>query len=330
MRGLLLTLTLALAPLAATANDSMAELRTGGLAYVRSDAVRMVREDLFISMDQIQVDYVFENTTDSDVESLVAFPMPPVVPSLYEATGVPIEDTNFLGFRVFVEGEELTPDLSQRALAVGIDVTDDLLDMRMSLLSFTEETRNELKNLPQDTFDDWLARGIITAETYDVGKGMETHPYPNWTLNEVYSWRMTFPAGQQIQVSHTYTPSVGGSAGIVFLDYEGKKSDLYGDYVEKYCIDAPFVNATLKRKHADGGFALTENWISYILVTAQNWYGSIGTFHLNVDKGSTDNLVSFCGTGIKKTGPTTFEVTYEDYWPERDLNLLVLTPINLN
>ena len=69
-----------------------------------------------------------------------------------------------------------------------------------------------------------------------------------------------------------------------------------------------------------------ETWISYILTTGQNWYGSIGTFHLTVDKGATDNLVSFCGDGVKKTGPTTFELTYQDFWPERELNILILQP----
>ena len=35
----------------AAANDSMAELSAGGMIYVRTDAVAMESEDLFISMD---------------------------------------------------------------------------------------------------------------------------------------------------------------------------------------------------------------------------------------------------------------------------------------
>ncbi|MFS9599004.1 DUF4424 family protein, partial [Klebsiella variicola] len=36
------------------------------------------------------------------------------------------------------------------------------------------------------------------------------------------------------------------------------------------------------------------------------------------------SLVSFCGTGVRKTGPTTFEMTAEDFVPERDIDILLL------
>lgn len=317
-----------LAPLAGMANDSMAELKTGGLEYVRSDAISMVREDLFISEDTIAVDYVFENTTEADVDSLVAFPMPTVIPSAYEPTGVPIEDTNFLGFRVFVENEEIQPELSQRATALGVDVTDELFGARMPLLPVSEATQQALTLLPEALVDDWLARGIVIAEYWDVGKGMERHLMPNWILDQTYYWRMSFPAGQQVHVGHTYTPSVGGSAGVFFLDWDGKPTEAYADYEKRYCIDPPFVKAVKKHLKADGGISMTESWISYILTTGRNWFGPIGTFTLMVDKGQTSNLVSFCGTGVKKIGPTRFSVTYTDYYPEKELDVLIMEPAN--
>ncbi len=331
MRRSILTLILALAPIAAFANDAMVELKTGGLRYVRSDAVSMKSEDLFISMDKVEVNYVFENTTNKDVESLVAFPMPSVMTNLYEESGVPVYGSdNFLGFRVFVEGEEIFPDLSQRATAAGIDVTGVLNTAQIPLMPISEAAKEAITLLPQPVLADWLARGIVTNDEWVESDSNEIHPWPNWILDEIYYWRMTFPANQQVHVRHTYSPSVGGSAGVVFLDYDGAKSNFYKDYEDKYCIDPPFVNAARKRLQPDGGVLYTENWISYILTTAQNWFGQIGTFHLTIDKGSTRNLVSFCGTGVKKTGPTTFELTYKDYWPERDLNILILTPYSLD
>ncbi len=53
---------------------------------------------------------------------------------------------------------------------------------------------------------------------------------------------------------------------------------------------------------------------------------TIENFKLTIDKGSPDNLVSFCGKGVKKVGPTTFEMTARDFWPERDLDILILGP----
>ncbi len=333
MRKSTLSLALAvscavLAPLAGLANDSMAELKTGGLEYVRTDAVAMEREDLFISADRIAVDYVFRNTTEADVDSLVAFPMPSVIPSAYEETGVPIEDTNFLGFKVFIENQEIQPDLSQRATALGVDVTDDLLNARVPLLPVAESTRQELTYLHDGLIDDWLARGIVTAEYWDAGQGVERHLFPNWALDQTYYWRMNFPAGQQVRVSHVYTPSVGGSAGVFFLDWEGNPTEAYAEYEKRYCIDPPFVNAVKKRAKADGGIAMTESWISYILTTGRNWFGPIGTFTLTVDKGDTSHLVSFCGTGVEKIGPTRFSLTYTDYYPENELDVLIMEPAN--
>jgi hypothetical protein len=34
--------------------------------------------------------------------------------------------------------------------------------------------------------------------------------------------------------------------------------------------------------------------------------------------------VSFCADGVKKIGPTLFEVRHADFTPTRDLNVLIL------
>ena len=96
----------ALLPGAALANDTMAELKTGGLSYVQTLDIEMVKEDLFISRDEIRVDYIFRNTTDKPVSGIVAFPMPDI-------TGGPegniamadMQADNFLGFSVTQDGE---------------------------------------------------------------------------------------------------------------------------------------------------------------------------------------------------------------------------------
>jgi hypothetical protein len=60
------------------ANDSIAELGAGGIVLSRSDVVAMEKEDLFISMEKVEVDYVFRNQSDEDVNAVVAFPMPDI------------------------------------------------------------------------------------------------------------------------------------------------------------------------------------------------------------------------------------------------------------
>lgn len=73
-----------------------------------------------------------------------------------------------------------------------------------------------------------------------------------------------------------------------------------------------------------------EQRLDYVLTTGGNWaLGTIGDFKLTVDKGEEANLVSFCGEGVKKTGPTTFEMTAKDYYPYQDLKILILHPFEM-
>jgi hypothetical protein len=72
---------------------------------------------------------------------------------------------------------------------------------------------------------------------------------------------------------------------------------------------------------------LQEQRIDYILTTANNWSGPIGVFRLVVDKGTPDSFISFCGTDIRKIGPTQFEMTATDFVPEQDLAIVIVRPV---
>ncbi|RYB97107.1 DUF4424 domain-containing protein [Ciceribacter ferrooxidans] len=328
-KALLVLLSSVAAAPAAVANDTMAELKAGGLVYVQTTDVSMESEDLFISPDKVTVDYVFRNGSDKDVESYVAFPMPDLTagPDANIAIGDTQSD-NFLGFVVKQDGEEITPELQQRVYAMGIDMTDEVTARGVSLLPFSEATYAALEKLPQDVLSDWTARGLIFDDSYDAGKGWEHHPMPLWTLKSAYWWKTTFPAGREVRVHHEYKPGVGGTAGLSFIQ-EGKPGYSYDEYLKKYCMDDGFVKTATKLDKAASdqtGPYYTEIWISYVLTTGANWGGAIKHFKLTVDKGSPKNYISFCGEGVKKVGPTTFEMTAEDFYPQKDLDFLLLVP----
>ena len=325
---------LASASATAHANDSTAELGAGGLILSRSDAIVMAKEDLFISEEQVRVDYVFRNTTEEDVETLVAFPMPDIEASPYGNVSIP-DDTsdNFLGFQVKVDGQPVQPRLEQRAIAVGIDVTDDLRSNGVALFPYGDEAQQALSALAEDVVADWRDRGIIVIDEYDDGSGWKRVPSAFWTLRSTYWWPMVFPAGTEIRVSHSYTPSVGATVGLSFF-YDGKfQGDAYQDHKSRYCMDEGFEAAILKssRGAPDGFPPLFETWISYILKTGGNWGGgTIGDFTLTIDKGDPKNLVSFCGSGVKKIGPTTFQMKATDFYPEKNLDVLILKRMDAN
>ncbi len=314
----------------ALANDTMAVLKTGGLEFVRSGEISMTDESLFISPEQVRVDYVFTNTTDKPVDSVVAFPMPDLVGSFEQniAAGN-VDSDNFLDFTVSQDGQPIQPKLQQRVLAADIDVTEDLVAQHVPLLPLSGATGSALDKLPPEVGADWIARGIVAKDEYDGGQGVERHLVPTWTLHSTYWWRTTFPAKASVRVQHRYKPSVGGTVAITFLNDGEAKGETYRAYAQRYCLDDNFVRTAQKLvKAADtGGMNYTESWISYILTTGANWSGPIGHFKLTVDKGDPQNFVSFCGTGVKKTGPTTFEMTATDFTLDKDLDILILNAV---
>lgn len=313
----------------ARANDTMAELKTGGLAFTRSDTIEMQEEKLYISPKRVQVDYLFRNTAETPLQTYVAFPMPDIQGSPnYNVDAGDTESDNFLAFTVSQDGIAIEPSLQQRVYVANIDMTDVVTASGISLNPLSQASRKVIAGLPQPTIEDWLRRGLVMKDVYDDGTGEKTEYAPLWVLKSTYYWKTTLPAGQKVRVSHTYRPSVGGTVATTFLEDNQPRGQRFEEYQKKYCIDDAFVR--LARKSNDDIMAgqpyLAENWISYILTTGGNWYGPIKKFTLVVDKGEEDNFVSFCGEGVRKTGPTRFEMTKTDFYPEKDLDILLLVP----
>ncbi|MCM2402926.1 DUF4424 domain-containing protein [Rhizobium sp. S153] len=328
MKQVLLAAIGVLGAMPVLANDTMAEVKTGGLVYVQTTEVEMTSEELFISSERVEVNYVFHNGTDKDIVSYVAFPMPDITAGPDVNISLPeLEKDNFLGFSVTQDGQPITPQLQQRVYAAGIDMTDVVTAQGVPLQPFSEETGEAIEKLPEDVLADWMSRGLVYDDAYDAGNGWEHHPAPLWTLKSAYWWKTTFPAGKDVKVHHSYTPSVGGTVAMTFIENGQPTEYAYETYKMRYCLDDDFMRtaAKLEKASQDGkGPYYTENWISYVLTTGANWGGPIRNFKLTVDKGKPNNFVSFCGEGVTKTGPTTFEMKAEDFFPERDLDILLL------
>ena len=328
-----LTAALALSAAPALANDSVAELGTGGLILSRSDAVAMQSEELFISPEKVTVDYVFHNNTDKDVDAIVAFPMPDISGNPEEIPAIPENQSdNFLGFEVTIDGAPAKPQLEQKVLALGIDVSAELKAQNVPFYPFGDAAKAALAKMPQAVADDWVNRGIIIEDTGSDGTETNKVYTPFWQLRSTYWWRSTFPANKDVHVSHRYKPSVGGTSSVSFF-YDGKFQGQYATYKTRYCMDDTFENAVRKaaKDGPDGYPQYNESRIAYILTTGGNWAaGTIGKFKLTVDKGKPKALVSFCGDNVKKIGPTTFEMTATDFYPEHDIDILILDPTDDN
>lgn len=316
--------SLLLSGAASFANDSTAELVTGGLKFARSADIEMRSEDLFVSTQQIRVTYRFFNRSNADVTELVAFPMPDItVSNPDESIAVPTDDPeNILGFATKVDGAPVAAKVEQKVLSRGVDHTALLRQLGVPLEPYLEVTNKALDQLPRDKWPELIKLGLADTLDEDVGQGNQTHLEARWTLKTTYYWRQTFPAAKELTIEHTYKPSVGSSA-VALLSLSAQDPS-YREYIAKYCVDRDFIASVDAAKSRDR-FLPTEQRISYILRTGANWAGPIRDFRLIVDKGDPSALVSFCAQGVKKISPTQFEIRHSNFTPQTDLNILLLT-----
>ncbi|AKR56306.1 hypothetical protein XM25_10965 [Devosia sp. H5989] len=325
-----LSLLLAALPASAMANDSMAQLGAGGLSFITNDKVQMLSEDLSISAEEVKVVYEFKNSSDEDQHTLVAFPLPDIMGSGDFIVSIPTEDPqNIFGFETTFNGKPVEATLHQYVFAFGIDQTDYLKGLGIPLTPYGQDTIDKLNALPEADKNELMHRGLVIPMEYDAGQGWQTDMTPVWTLKSTYSWEADFKAGAMAEVVHKYKPSVGGTVAVTFLSEPYDDYDPASEYQKKYCTDESFIKAVRKTlTSSDDPYSapFTESWISYIWSTGNNWSGPIGKFHLTVDKGAPENLVSFCGTDVRKTGSTTFEMTATDFYPpyNHELEILIL------
>lgn len=307
----------------ATANDSTASMGAGGLVLEKTDGISMLSEDLYVSAREIRVKYRFLNTTSEYIDTLVAFPMPDITADQYGDYVPDDMASTSLPFITWVNDRAVHTQIELKAVMGDQDITDRLKSLGVPLQPHIEATLTALNALSDDELGRLQAEGLVEIQMYESGDNeMTRYVHALWTLKTTHYWLEYFPPGEEVEIEHLYAPAVGGAAWSV-MSGEWDSSEGLDDYATRYCTDADFVAAS--RRKAEGGKYLTETWIDYILTTGANWAGPIRDFRLVVDKGSEDNLVSFCGEDVKKISPTQFEIRKQNYTPMRDLSVLVIT-----
>ena len=289
------------------ANDSTAELATGGLVFVRNNDIEMLSEDLFISLDEIRVRYRFLNTSNRDITVHVAFPLPDLKASSFDdAVMIPTDDpVNFVGFATTADGQPVRANVEQKIYVNDRDQTQALTRLHIPLSPFAAQ--DVIEKLPAAEKASLKRLGLVDED------GL-----PLWTLKTTFFWQQQFAAGRETIIEHRYKPSVGT---VVPVDAAGLAKLLKSADYRKYCVDQDLLATLAKSK------SILSQWsIEYVLKTGANWAGPIKDFRLVVDKGSPDNLVSFCGQGVRRIGPTQFEMKKPDFTPQQDLAVLILKP----
>ena len=334
---------------AAFSNDSASELAAGGIVLVKTDAITMQREDLHLSPAEVRVRYEMRNDTGQPVTLRVAFPLPEL-PSQTPGGRVTSTgghnivmdqptDPNFLHFRLRVDGHDVMPETDVRAeLPGGRNITAEL----MKIGSMKLVLRTGLFFPPDDPELEPATRAAL--ETLGAVEPLDGKGYRlPWTARVTFHWMQTFAPGVTV-IEHSYRPILGFR--FIVPEANGKITGSGdGDPQRDFCISGTTDQAlramsqrvTAERRQKSGvedsylqGFTL-----GYILLTARNWRGPIGTFHLTVEGGpaglagdtnAKTEVVAFCSDlALRRTGPLKFEASEQDYVPKHDLRILFVT-----
>lgn len=303
VRTLVGSLLALLLSFSALANDSSFGDANGSITLKYQPHISMDKESLFISEAEVRVNYLFTNTSSQDLIVPIAFPMPPMFFGSADHSSID-------NFTLKVNGK--TQPTQHRLVAQLADKTD---------------ITAELKQLG------WgIEEVAYFVESGEVPKGKPALP-SQWldedqqiafTLSDYFVWEQTFPAGQSVSISHSYTPSL--STGI-----PDTANSIINTYTELACLDESAKqgirkrNLIVKQDGEDVEYGVEWSHLSYILVTANNWQGAIKDFKLTIKKSQPTDLISLCFDGeLKKIDPVTFEFQQKHFTPTQDLSILFI------
>ncbi len=291
---------------AALANGATSERRAGGLVFKKSDTIGIASEELYLSVNEVRVSYIYHSKAPATQNVTISFPMPevplddgPDTEDAFMNDKVP-DPKNYMNFVVRVDGKPVATRMVERALLDGKDVSERLRRAGVPLLLLSKERETAMAPLSDDVKKALVAEGLL--DFHDVN-GIYT---AKWNYQVLFEWEQGFRPGQT-KVDIRYRP-IGGD------------SEDYGDYFEKgegvrkYCADPAFRAALGKRRGS-----VSPVRIGYVLKTARFWNGPIGKFRLVVDKGKPTNLVAFCPADSRKISNTQFEWTATNFSPDRDM-----------
>jgi hypothetical protein len=261
-------------------NDSAAEIAAGGIRLRKEPRISLEKERLTISLEKVTVEYEFLNTTDQDVETEVAFLVPPYE---YHPMGRGWAH-NFGDFRLWIDGREINCRLDIRAKLRGRDYTELLNSLGIDIQTFgnlgseADVGKSQIGRLSVPMRERLSQVGLVGGE----------YGFPLWSVHKTYHWRQRFPAHKTLGIRHEYEPVYGFQPV--------KKAQIRGE-LKGVCLD-PSVEKSLlglralklEKRRREHGTPLHEDleyvhaiWVKYLLTTANTWRTPIKNFELIIE-----------------------------------------------
>ncbi|NMM43588.1 DUF4424 family protein [Rhodospirillaceae bacterium KN72] len=300
------------------ANDSVIAIDAGGIDFARTDAIRIVSEDLFISTDRIRVRYIFENVTPEDVTLTVGFPLPPVFANdLVDRTPETATDGAYMTF-------ETTVDEIQVQASETVEVFD-LTDRNITDV-FRAEGFPLKPQSPLYTRDFYESASTETETVKDRMRALGllgNFESMKWKFRLTYTWSHRFKAGHLTEVVHSYVPLAGVFQFMSALSGAPTDAGLSTWIRDEFCPDESIWRA-LHSGAADHLVPVVRH-VGYILTTGGNWAGPIGSFRLTVDTGHAENLIATCWPyRLKRRSETEFSFEARDFTPRHNPRIAII------
>ena len=297
------------------ADDTFAGVGAGSLMFQHADRITMQREDLTLSPSQVHVRYEMRNDRGAPFTGHVVFPFPVVDFARLAATPrnmVYGTDLEFLHFELTVDGQKVTPAMRLWATVPGRDVTALLRAQGIDL--------QHLPNQPPAIADPAPAqRRALLA-----GGAIDRTGRPLWQLHIAYEWDQVFQPGVTV-IEHRYRPLAGATLAQRYADMEPPVFDGHRVCANPEKAAARALLDALHSADRDGVLILGD--VSFILRTARNWTGPIGTFHLTLETRAPDEIAWACLPGMRliRTGPTQYQGSAERWVANGDAEAVFMS-----
>lgn len=304
-------------PAAALADDEGRDIgyAASGPVFDLPPGMRVARQDVHISPYSVRLSYVFKSTTQQTVHFSFALPEMPVdanpdIAALNENSktaglAADTQPPNYLNLSIHVNGQPLALTGHGRALLDGKDVTRQLLDAGVPLLSGPDD-EPLWRHLSPEVQARLVARGLISSDT------------ALWRYQASFAWDQPFAPGET-RIEIRYSPMLHYWSDIN-LDSFSEIAPGVGAATKAYCIDDALRRAFFRKPTSYELYTVT-----HLADPSGGRRGPVDHYRLTIDKNAAANLVAFCPLAARKISPTTFEWTATNVTPDQEIGVLFFT-----
>lgn len=300
--------TLAVAP--ARAGDKQREGPTGGLIFLNHPALVVDRLDLTISPDEIKAAYSVRNSSPKPLTLVVTFPLPDIdagAGNVHSMALAAPQSSNFVAASILADGVSVPLEIEQRALIAGLDAKPLLVATLLPIEPYVPRTVEFIARLPNAAKRMLVENGILRDEG--------DHSVPNWNLKSTAHWKQAFAPMRTTDISLSYRP-LAASAKF--------SPELFANLKTSHCVELAKEIELTRRVSANRG-DVRFRWLTYQLTSGSGLLTHpIGRYRLKVVVPSFDTLLLTCRKGLRRLGPTVYELIDDKFYPDDDLQLLFI------